>query len=33
MTSKAAQIAATLAAQSTPTRPAGPRHLLASFAD
>ena len=26
-------IAATLAAQSTPTRPAGPRHLLASFAD
>ena len=26
-------IAVTLAAQSTPTRPAGPRHLLASFSD
>ena len=26
-------IAGALAAQTTPTRPAGPRHLLASFAD
>lgn len=26
-------IAGALSAQTTPTRPAGPRHLLASFAD